>query len=245
MSARASSARLVAAPRRPLELVVPPGIGDAAVDRMLSGGTGWIAGAQARRRDAAARRRALGLDEPGLLRLGGESLPLVLQPAQGSSRASARVLRGALVVGVGAGDPAASRARAAAAVERWCRREAARRLRSTAECDAARLGLRFRSLAVRDQRTRWGSCSAAGDLSFNWRLVLAPPAVLGYVVVHELCHLVEPNHSRAFWRLVDDACPGRRAHARWLRENGAALLEYSPLASLPGARWTDTFLPPH
>jgi hypothetical protein len=78
-------------------------------------------------------------------------------------------------------------------------------------------------MAIRDQKTRWGSCSRAGNLNFNWRLVLAPPAVLDYVVVHELAHRVELNHSARFWRVVARYCPAMDAHRAWLRTHGATL----------------------
>ena len=94
--------------------------------------------------------------------------------------------------------------------------------------EAARLGLRFNSLAIRDQRTRWGSCSRSGNLSFSWRLIVTPPAVLDCVVVHELCHLREQNHSRRFWRLVEAARPGYRDQRAWLDEHGWELLAFRP-----------------
>src|SRR5438552_2575399 len=83
--------------------------------------------------------------------------------------------------------------------------------------EAQRLQIRFNSVAIRDQKTRWGSCSAMGNVSFSWRLVLCPPEVLEYVVIHELLHRRESNHSKAFWRLLDQARPGWREQARWLR----------------------------
>lgn len=82
----------------------------------------------------------------------------------------------------------------------------------------------FTRITIRDQKTRWGSCSARGTLSFNWRLMLAPPAVLDYVVVHELCHLTHMNHSKAFWALVESVCPDYRAHRKWLKEHGQELI---------------------
>jgi predicted metal-dependent hydrolase len=111
---------------------------------------------------------------------------------------------------------------------RWYRREARRRIGAVAAWECGRLRLRPRSLAIRDQRTRWGSCSSRGALSFNWRLVVAPSPVLRYVVVHELCHLREANHSAAFWSLVADALPGFAGERAWLRRHGHELLAYRP-----------------
>lgn len=82
----------------------------------------------------------------------------------------------------------------------------------------------FTRITIRDQKTRWGSCSAKGTLSFNWRLMLAPPAVLDYVVIHELCHLTHMNHSKAFWALVESACPDYRTHRKWLKDHGQELI---------------------
>jgi predicted metal-dependent hydrolase len=94
--------------------------------------------------------------------------------------------------------------------------------------EAAALGVTYRDVRIRDQRTRWGSCSPRGTLSFNWRLVLAPYETLDYVVVHELCHLRFADHSRRFWQLVATRRPGWRAQREWLREHGAELLAFAP-----------------
>lgn len=95
-----------------------------------------------------------------------------------------------------------------------------------AEEEAERLGLGYRRIRIGDQRTVWGSCSSAGTLSFNWRLVLAPLEVLDYVVVHELCHLRVPNHSKSFWTLVEASRPGWRQQREWLRDRGPELLAF-------------------
>jgi hypothetical protein len=116
-------------------------------------------------------------------------------------------------------------------VSSWYRARARAAVETAVAREARRLRMRYAQLAIRDQRTRWGSCSARGVLSFNWRLVLAPVEVLEYVVVHELCHLREHNHSRAFWRLVDTARPGYRAERDWLERHGPELLAYEPPAS--------------
>jgi len=98
------------------------------------------------------------------------------------------------------------------------------------EEEAPRIGVTPARIQIRDQRSRWGSCSTRGTLSFNWRLVLAPFDVLDYVVVHELCHLREPNHSRRFWKLVEGHRPDWRVHRDWLHEHGPELLAFRPAA---------------
>jgi predicted metal-dependent hydrolase len=117
---------------------------------------------------------------------------------------------------------------AANAIERWCRREARRRVEEAAEREAKRLGLSYESIAIRDPRTRWGSCSRKAKLWFSWRLAAAPPEVLEYVVVHELCHLRVPSHQEPFWRLLAAARPGWEDQARWLREHGQEVYDYAP-----------------
>lgn len=95
--------------------------------------------------------------------------------------------------------------------------------RSRAEFYAPYLGVTFNRISVKDQRSLWGSCTRAGNLNFSWRLLLAPDSVLDYVVVHELAHRVQMNHSRRFWEVVERLCPEHRSHRRWLRRHGAEL----------------------
>ena len=88
---------------------------------------------------------------------------------------------------------------------------------------AGLLDVKYGRIAIKGHRTLWGSCSRRGNLNFNWRLAAAPPEALDYVVIHELCHLREMNHSRAFWAHVAAACPAYKRHRRWLKDNCAAL----------------------
>lgn len=96
---------------------------------------------------------------------------------------------------------------------------------------AERLGLEYKTIGIRDPRTRWGSCSRNANLSFSWRLAAAPLAVLEYVVVHELRHLREPKSPEAVWRLLGAVRPGWQEQARWLREHGQELPVYDPCAA--------------
>ena len=85
---------------------------------------------------------------------------------------------------------------------------------------AARMGVKFRRVTIRDQKTRWGSCSAGGDLSYSWRLILTPDYVLDYVAAHEVAHLRHLDHSPRFWRVVLTHCPNAARAKNWLRIHG-------------------------
>jgi predicted metal-dependent hydrolase len=138
---------------------------------------------------------------------------LLLRPEAGRTR----VHRRGDVLLVGEGD-------ARPALERWYRRAARAEFAPRLERAAAAVGRPYATLTIRDQRTRWGSCTAAGNLSLNWRLLLAPEAVLEYVVRHEAAHLAIMDHSPRFWALMERLMPGYAQPRRWLREHGATLV---------------------
>ena len=108
----------------------------------------------------------------------------------------------------------------------WLKKNARAEISKRTELRAQSIGQRVARLSVRDTRTRWGSCSEDGHLSFSWRLILAPEMVLDYVVAHEVAHLTELNHGQRFWRLVDQLCPGNKAPRHWLKRYGATLHRY-------------------
>lgn len=109
----------------------------------------------------------------------------------------------------------------------WLVAEAHKDLDARVRWHAAKLGVRVRRICLRDQTTRWGSCSASGYLSFSWRLILAPPHVLDYVAAHEVAHLLEMNHGPRFWKLVAGAVPRIDEAKHWLRHEGADLHRYA------------------
>ena len=108
----------------------------------------------------------------------------------------------------------------------WLKREAARDFQSAVSYHAASLRLPEPPITLRDPKTRWGSCSSRKTLSLSWRLILAPPDVLDYVAAHEVCHLVEMNHSARFWALVKRTCPSFRQQEAWLTKHGRSLHRY-------------------
>lgn len=109
------------------------------------------------------------------------------------------------------------------AVLRWYRQAALEWLQRQTEVIAARLGIVHGQVKIRDYKARWGSCSSQGDITYNWRLIMAPQDVIEYVIVHELCHIREHNHSRRFWAHVEAALPDYKRHQGWLRANGDSL----------------------
>ena len=111
-------------------------------------------------------------------------------------------------------------------VRDYLKREAKRDLEVASRMAAQALGVAIRQVSVRDQSSRWGSCSSTGVLSYSWRLILAPPFVLDYLAAHEVAHLIEMNHSRRFWRLVERICPHMGRAKAWLDAHGADLHRY-------------------
>lgn len=138
---------------------------------------------------------------------------LQLVPQPGRTRAHRRADR----LFVPAGD-------AHGAIERFYRRAARGEVAARLDRATALAGVPYRDLSIRGQRTRWASCSSTGHMSFNWRLLMAPSAVLEYVVWHEVCHLEILDHSRRFWALLERRWPRYREDREWLRRHGGTLV---------------------
>ena len=204
-------------------LTVPPGAPEREVRAMLRRHAAWLAENLA----AAAAAAPPPLADGSVLALLDARVVLRLRPGAGGP---ARLQAGELIL-------AAGPAGASGALERWYRAEARRRLAAMAAEEAAALGVGVAAVSVRDPRSRWGSCSASGRLSFSWRLLAAPAFVARHVVVHEACHIVRPDHSPAFWALVRARDPRADEARAWLRAHGG-LLRAGPgwpaLAGAPG-----------
>jgi predicted metal-dependent hydrolase len=110
------------------------------------------------------------------------------------------------------------------ALETLYRRKARERFEKRADYFAEKMGVEYEQIEVRNQRTKWGSCSTNGTLGLNWRLMIAPPEIVDYIVIHELAHLREPNHTDSFWSLVAEHDPKYEERARWLEENSTRLI---------------------
>ncbi|MFC7113840.1 M48 family metallopeptidase [Natronoarchaeum sp. GCM10025703] len=104
------------------------------------------------------------------------------------------------------------------------RKKAREYLVEQADYYSEQMGVEYKQIEIRNQRTKWGSCSTTGTLGLNWRLMMAPPKVVDYIVVHELAHLRESNHNESFWSLVAEYDPEYESHAEWLAENSTRLI---------------------
>ncbi len=123
--------------------------------------------------------------------------------------------------------PAGGKDAAEVAITSFLKNKATKLIPDRVTTLSTRLGKKPAKVSIRSQKSRWGSCSSRGTLSFNWRLVMVPPEILDYVILHELVHLEEPNHSPRFWQKLAASDPECQQHRRWLRENQSYL--YDPL----------------
>lgn len=112
-----------------------------------------------------------------------------------------------------------------AALIRWMKAQAKHHAQQLIDRHAPRFALFPRSIRIKTQKSRWGSCGPNNDINLNWLLMLAPPTMLEYVVIHELCHIKHKNHSQAFWQLVAEHLPDYRQSRLWLKQHGASLMQ--------------------
>ena len=206
-STRARRVRVSVDAERGVEVVLPHRASDRAAASAVKELRPWI---ERRLREVDDVRAAVAARDGTVPYLGDE---LLLVPEPGRTR----VHRRGDVLRVPDGD-------ARPALERWYRRQAKGEIAPRLDEAVEALGTSYSALTIRNQRTRWGSCSTTGAMSFNWRLLLAPEDVLDYVVWHEACHLVHMDHSPRFWRLVERHVPDYREPKRWLRRHGATLV---------------------
>ena len=219
VSARARGIRLVIRPERGLEVVTPRGASGTRVEQVLREKARWILSTLDR-----VERETISAAPPPIisgmrLPVAGQQMTLTILTGAPQGRFRVRLDGNTLRLTVADAGQETLRA----ALEVWYRRHARTIFdERLAECNK-RYGFSYRRVTIKEQKSRWGSCSRQGNLNFNWRLLLAPLPVLDYVVVHELCHLQELNHSPRFWQLVALACPDYAAHRAWLREHGREL----------------------
>ncbi len=195
-------------------LTLPPRMAVSTAQRFASGHAAWIAARLARVPERVSF-------EPGaLVPIRGEPHRLILRGPRGGS-ARFEMVDGERILSLACGPEHFARR-----IREFLTREARDDIHEAVERYAPRLGKRPARITLRDTRSRWGSCTARGDLNFSWRLILAPPQVLDYLVAHEMAHLREMNHSARFWAVAHELCEHVDSAEAWLKRHGTALHRY-------------------
>jgi predicted metal-dependent hydrolase len=215
-SARARNARILV-DADGVEVVLPRRFPLRDVEPLVREKRGWIERTLRRIEVAREEFPPPRLEHDGEVPYLGERLTLKVRTERGRTRSHVKRRGGTLHVTLGGTS-------LRDALESWYRRRARVEVGSRLDAAVARAGTSYAGLTIRGQKTRWGSCSQSGAMSFNWRLLLAPEAVLDYVVEHEVCHLEVLDHSPRFWRLLESRVPDWRDHAGWLRRYGSTLV---------------------
>lgn len=219
-SDKAKHARLEIRPEEGLTVVLPASYGLERARELVLKKQRWV----------VDKLRTLG--QAGMLRRepirSGDRLPYLgrsmkIEARESGSRAGGvRVGEDRLVVWLAAGDTLHL------PLEKWYREQAKDKIGPMVAELSRMMGLRYNRVTLKSQRTLWGSCSRKRNLNFNWRLIMTPEQVIEYVVIHELAHLRQMNHSPRFWQIVEKHCPSWREHRKWLREHSHELSRLLP-----------------
>ncbi len=194
-----------------LRVTVPPGLRQGEVEKFLHRHQGWLEQRLAKVPDRPQVRRGVKVPFRGVPHL------VVHEPGR----------RGTVSVENGEGGPRlvvhGERLHLPRRVADFLKREARREIEMLVARHTATVGRKAKAIRFRDTTSRWGSCTSDGTLSFSWRIMMAPPAVIDYLVAHEVAHLKEMNHGPDFWKLCGQLCPDTERCKAWLKRNGGAL----------------------
>ena len=216
-SAKARYIRLEVRSATGLTVVIPNSCSITQISDLLQAKRGWILSNLARYSQSRLPATGKELKSGDTIPYLGRDLEVVTRQNHGNAD-SAKLERNRLIVSLGA-----KNGKLDLVLEQWYRMQAAQLIRERAGRVSARFGLSYNRLIIRGQKSRWGSCSSKGNLSFNWKLTMAPEPVIDYVIIHELLHLKEMNHTKRFWQLVAEHCPRWREHKKWLKDHAAEL----------------------
>jgi predicted metal-dependent hydrolase len=217
-SRRARRLRLSIRPDTGLEVTTPLGVSIARIEAVLREKEDWIE-STLRRFAAQAPTTSVALQDGATIPYAGNTLRLRICRTPVAPRTRIALAGATLTITTPNTDPATLRD----ALEAWYRRQARTIFAARVAHWNARFGFTYGRISIKDQKSRWGSCSHSGNLNFNWRLLLAPADVLDYIVIHELAHLKEANHSPRFWAIVATLCPDYKQQRHWLRLHGHEL----------------------
>lgn len=226
-SERAKNTRIVVKPGK-IEVVAPLKVSERRIKAFVEAQQDWIRAAVKRVADKlqavpdlAPAQYADGATVP----FQGRQIPLQIKPTAAKTVRIQLHIDTAFIVYLPTGiAQQQSSELIKQSLTRWMKHQARQHATTLIEKHTPRSGLIPRSLRIKTQKSRWGSCGPRNDINLNWLLMLAPPSALEYVVVHELCHIKHKNHSRDFWQLVAEHLPDYQQQRRWLKQHGAGLM---------------------
>lgn len=227
-SERAKKTRIVVTADK-IEVVAPPKVPERKIKAFVEAQQDWIRDAV--KRVASRTRTVTGMapahyGEGAQIPYQGRHLPLAIKPTQAKTLRVQLLAEAQFMVYLPTtlADSDSSE-HIKNALERWMKQQAKLHAVNMIAKHADKYALRPRGLRIKTQKSRWGSCGPKNDVNLNWLLMLAPPLVMEYVVVHELCHIKHKNHSKDFWQLVAEHMPDYLQHRRWLKQHGASVMK--------------------
>lgn len=194
-----------------LRVTVPPGIRPGEVDRFLSRHEGWIAARLSKLPDRPKMRPGVKIPLAGVPHL------VVHEPGKRGTVKKEMTAEGPAVIVHG------ERVHLPRRLADFLKKEARAHIEPLAHRHAGTIDRKVKAIRFKDTKSRWGSCTSDGVLSFSWRIAMAPPTVIDYLVAHEVAHLAEMNHGPKFWKLCKELCPDTERAKDWLKRNGSAL----------------------
>ena len=207
-----------------LELVYPPGPQKPCPEALLQERSDWILSTIEKFIDADANRPRRDYREGEEFLFRGAGYKLLMQKSQSRTRIDVRLSGDCLALSLPDPTQIMGSDVIRQAIERFYRSQAQRYLPERV-CELAEThGFKYGKVRIKNQKTRWGSCSAKGNINLNLRLMMAPDKAIDYVIMHELCHLRELNHSARFWALVESCCPEYRHWKAWFKQHGSGLI---------------------
>ena len=218
-SRKARHVRLLITHEKGLQVTAPLRVSDRQVTRFVESKTGWITKTLDYYSKFPKFNEAQLLEQNATAKYLGEDCSVIATHNVNSSRPKATLSEKTITLQL----PAMTPSIAKRCLEGWYKRQAREIIEQRVAQFAPQFGVAVGKIAIRGQRTRWGSCSSRGNLNFNWKLAMAPTEVIDYLVVHELSHMKELNHSKRFWNVVATHCPDYKTREHWLKQNGPLL----------------------
>lgn len=209
-----------------IEIILPAGIRNFNIEKFLYSKFNWIQAKVNNLRTLAETPVNKDINNGNLILYCGETYELQIMYHQ-ASESKIKLNNKTIAVHLPQNTSVSSiNHKCASILEHWYKTNAEKILIQKTQYWSSKLGTCPKKINIKDQKTRWGSCSSLGNINYNWRIVMAPNNIIDYLVIHELAHLIQPNHSINFWKIVEKYCPHYQNCRNWLKVNGPILMRF-------------------